>query len=237
MDDSFGSKVLLEAIKTVFSLILLVIGWLGGQSIIEYWDYRKKRNEIDIASAQRFFELYGEFKAIIRLWRVMHYNTHPPGGLVGMNSIPIPQPEVTRWELLKRAAAAESGVESLILKLTAERMLKENEMRTLGLFRQAYQRLRESIREDRLLHWTYQSKEYVLFNNLAMGFARMISVDKAPRLEMIRFDESPEHPTPEKARQHLQIVTSYRSEHFEQRLDKVKSAEKHKGTDADDDDD
>ena len=235
--DDFGREVFLEVIKTALSLGLLVVGWMGGQSIVEYWDYRKKRNEIDIANAQRFFELYGEFKAIIRLWRVFHINTHPDEAPENATLIHVPEPNVTRWELLKRAADAESGVESLILKLTAERRLDEKQMRALGLFRQAYQRLRESIREDKPLHWTYRSSEYVLFNNLATRFAQMISVDKAPRLEMIRFDTEPEHPSLSEARRSLQVVTSYRTKHFEESVGRVRPAARHDETAADDNDD
>lgn len=223
--DDFGREVFLEVIKTVLSLGLLVVGWLGGQNIIAYWDFRKKRNETDIVNAQRFFELYGEFKAIIRLWRVFYNNTHPAQG--ASNGIPIPEPVATRWELLKRAADAESGIESLILKLTAERKLSDEQMEALGLFRQAYQKLRESIRADRLLHWTYDSSEYVLFNELATTVARMISLDKAPTLELIPLDPGQEHPTPEAARDNLQVITSYRSDDFDERLLKVAPAKKH----------
>jgi hypothetical protein len=229
VQDSFSSKLLLEAIKTLFSLVLLVVTWYGGQSIITYWDYRKKRNEIEISSAQRFFELYGEFKAIMRLWKVFCVNTgRAPAAHAPTNGIVIPTPDETRWQLLKRAADAESGVESLILKLAAERNLTEKQMAALGLFRQAYQTLRQAIRENEWLHWTYDCPEYVLFNNLASDFARMISLDKAPTLDMIQLDDSPEHPTSQGARENLQVVTSYRSPDFDQCVKQIGPGKKHK---------
>src|SRR4051794_27527335 len=123
MKEDFGWDVLLEVIKLIFSVVLLFIGWQVGQRVIAYWDYRKKRNEIDIESAHRFFGLYGEFRAINRLWNVFCFNTLPElrqeAESKGKTLIRIPDVVNVRWELIKRAADAESGVESLILKLAA----------------------------------------------------------------------------------------------------------------------
>lgn len=228
LKEGFWSEVLLEVIKTLFSLVLLLVSWQVGQRIIAYWDYRKKRNEIDIDSAHRFFGLYGEFRAINRLWNVFCFNTLPElmkqAAAKGDKLIEIPDSDNVRWELIKRAADAESGVESLILKLTAERRLDRKEMEALGQFRQAYQKLRESIRTDRPLGWSHKKKQYEVFNDLATRFARMISLDEARKLELMPLDAGPEH-TLELALEGMRVITGYRPEQFDDYL-RLATAEK-----------
>jgi putative (di)nucleoside polyphosphate hydrolase len=84
-------------------------------------------------------------------------------------------PDTLHGELLSRASAAEGGIEAIIVKLATERILDEGDLRTLGLFRQAYQKLREAIRDGRELEWTYGTAEYGLYNELACGCSRIIS--------------------------------------------------------------
>ena len=228
LKEDFWSDVLLEVIKTLLSVVLLFISWQVGQRIIAYWDYRKKRNEIDIDSAHRFFGLYGEFRAINRLWNIFCFNTlhelKEQASARGSKLITIPDSNNVRWELIKRAADAESGIESLILKLTAERRLDRKEMEALGRFRQAYQKLRESIRADRPLRWSHATKEYEVFNDLATRFARMISLDEARKLELMPLDSDPEH-TLEQALEGMRTITGYRPEQFDDYL-KLATAEK-----------
>ncbi|HWS86022.1 MAG TPA: hypothetical protein VN282_03445 [Pyrinomonadaceae bacterium] len=183
MPEDFGWEVLLEVIKTLLSLVLLAAGWLFGQRIVAYWDDRKKRNEMDIAAAQRFYDLYGEFKAITRLWSTFSF--HARAGQRGEDRINFPPDDDTvRLELLRRSAAAESGVEALILKLAVERKLEPGQLETLGLFRQAYQRLRETIREDKEFSWFSHTGAYALFNALAAKVAHMISFDGRPKFKL-----------------------------------------------------
>lgn len=194
----------LEVFKAVLSLGLLALGWFLGQRVVAYWDVKKKRSELDMAAAQRFFELYGEFKAINRLWNTFCFNKHPElsqkNRAAGKTLIEIPDADEVRWELLKRAAAAESGVESLVLKLASERSLGEEQLRALGQFRQDYQKLREAIRTNEPLGWRRGDKAYDLFNEDAATFAQMISLDRAP-----------ERPPVEEARANMKAITSYGS--------------------------
>ena len=149
----FIDSVKLELIKTGFTCLTLVLGWFIGQRIIVYWDIMKKRQELDIEAATQFHLLYGEFKEVSRLWRAFSY---PDKKVSFSKDVPS--------DLLKRASAAEGGIEAIILKLATERILDGEDIRTLGLFRQAYQKLREAIREDEDLEWTHDSKEYKLYN-------------------------------------------------------------------------
>jgi hypothetical protein len=165
----FRHAVMLEAIKTLMSALLLLLTWLVGQKIVARWDVIKKQRELDIAVARDFQKLYGEFKEISRLWRICTYRGGKPN---------IKLPDSIAAELLRRATAAEGGVESIIMKLATERVLSEEDTRALGLFRQAYQMLREAIRDSQPLEWTHDSKEYHLYNDVASKVARLVSAGK-----------------------------------------------------------
>jgi len=82
---------------------------------------------------------------------------------------------------MRRAATAEGKIESLIVKLATERELTPDEIRTLGLFRQAYQRLREAIRNGDRFDWTRNSRKYLLYNQLSSRVAHMIDGENTRR--------------------------------------------------------
>jgi hypothetical protein len=62
-------------------------------------------------------------------------------------------------------------------------VLNEEEIRSLGLFRHAYQKLREAIRDDRPLEWTHDKPEYQLYNELTSRIAHIIASDVRKRQE------------------------------------------------------
>jgi hypothetical protein len=138
----FRDEVILEIIKTVLSGAIVVLGWVLGERIAACWDRRKKPQELDLTIAREFQELYGEFKDIPRLWRIYRYD--------GPKKHTIELPKEMPVDLLRRASAAEGSIEAMIVKLSTERILDDGDIRTLGLFRQAYQKLREAIRDTEL---------------------------------------------------------------------------------------
>jgi hypothetical protein len=170
---SFSQALQLEMIKFALGLVTLSVGWFFGQRIVAAWDIRKKRQELDIAAARDFHNLYGEFREVSRLWRAFMY--------VGTNGNEINFAPELRLEFMRRAATAEGRIESLIVKLATERKLSPAEMRTLGLFRQAYQRLREAIRNGERFDWTRSSPEYALHNELTSQVAFMIDQKRIRR--------------------------------------------------------
>ena len=194
----FWDSVTLEVIKTGLTILVLGIGWLLGQRIVAYWDIRKKRQELDIATATQFHKLYGEFKEVSRLWRAFKYSEKK-----------LSYPGEMSVELLKRAAAAEGELEAIIVKLAVERRLDDDEKKTLGLFRQAYQKLRHAIRGDKDLKWTRGTPEYKLYNNLASKTAYLIFSKKATR-----------HPKSSGAAVALQKITDYTQEDWKTEVDK-----------------
>ena len=166
----FWDNVKLEMIKTALACFTLGLGWFVGQRIITYWDIKKKRQELDIEIARQFHKLYGEFKELSRLWRAFAYT--------GERTHPLDFPEATRVDLLKRATASEGGVEAIVVKLATERDLTDDDIKTLGLFRQVYQQLRKAIRNGEFLESTYGTSTYTLFNDLASKMTCIISSNK-----------------------------------------------------------
>src|ERR1700752_3043255 len=131
-------ELLKAGLSLSVALITLAVGWFVGQRFTVKWNLFQKRRETDIANVQQFHSLYGEFKELSKLWRVIKRNKD--------SSLEIPS--AIRWLLLARACAVESKNETIIVKLATERCLSKDDMTKLGLFRQALQKLRESIRDD-----------------------------------------------------------------------------------------
>ena len=197
-------------IKTGLACFTLVLGWFIGQRIIAYWDIRKKRQELDIVTATQFHKLYGEFKEVSRLWRAFSFT--------GNRSNPLTFPNTTRLDLLKRATALESSLEAIIVKLATERVLKEDDINTLGLFRQAYQELRVAIRGGEPLDWIHGTPEYILYNDLASKVAYIISSNKIKR-----------RPSLAEAPKILRKIINVRPEQWRDELNRLKFPTEGKG--------
>ncbi|MFN2455299.1 MAG: hypothetical protein ABR577_13880 [Pyrinomonadaceae bacterium] len=165
-------SIILEAVKALFGFVLLAAGWFLGQKIIASWDIRKKQQELDIGTAVQFQQLYGELKEVGRLWR----ESRKPG------ATPIGTPGDLRWSLLARGANAESKYEAVVMKLASERTLTPNQLAALGLFRQACQQLRQSIRKNQEVSWTDFGPEYFLFNDLAAEVTCLIGMPQPRKL-------------------------------------------------------
>lgn len=53
------------------AIIVIVIGWFIGNRITTDWNLKQKRRETDIDNLQQFYSLYGEFKEMCKIWRVI----------------------------------------------------------------------------------------------------------------------------------------------------------------------
>ena len=168
---TFNEQVIIEVIKLGLSIIFLFITWGIGQSILTYWEVKKKRKELDIQTVQRLQELIGEWKTVWRLWKVYKENA--------ANSLN--KPEYTRWELLSRVSAAEGGIEAILLKIASERSITKGDCEQLGLFRQAYQQLREAIRDDNSILWDRKDPEYWMFHELSVRVTYIFEGSEAKR--------------------------------------------------------
>jgi hypothetical protein len=155
-----------EAVKAAYSLgsaiIVLVFGWGIGHQLTYKWNVRQKSREFQLSAAQQFYLAYGEFFAVWKLWNRLDRTAN------GF--------EDRRWELHKRSAAAEAIIEGTLVKLSSELELKEEDLNYLGRFRQAFQQLRQAVREDRHLLWPgSDNPAYRTFKSLAIRVSGLLT--------------------------------------------------------------
>ena len=141
-----------------------VVAAIVGSWLAFYWNIRQKQRELDLSTAQSFHRLYGEFFAVWKLWNYFIRD-------VGEQELP----GASRWELLKRATDAEARVEAILGILASQRTLKPDVVADIGKFRQAFQSLRETIRDGQPLEWNESSDpHYLSFKELATSVAALI---------------------------------------------------------------
>jgi hypothetical protein len=154
------------ALGLLVSGITLALGWLVGQRLTINWNLVQKHRETEIENIHQFHLVYGEFRELSKTWRLVKKDeavteTERPG---------------IRWMLLTRACALESKVESINIKLATEKIIRDDEnLRALGLFRQAIQRLRESVRDETITPSSSRGIDYEYFNHLVARVATLIS--------------------------------------------------------------
>lgn len=154
-----------EIPKVVATLLLAGVGWYIGKRLTILWSYRQKRNEQDLIGARDFHAQYGDF---FSLWKLWNYYIRD----VGADALP----GASRWELLDRACRAEARLEATLVRLASERTLTSKEIATLGRFRQRYQQLRETIRDNKPLSWDHSDHpEYAEFKKLAQQVAAIVA--------------------------------------------------------------
>jgi hypothetical protein len=185
-----------KAIPTLgVALLTLILGWVVGTGITSRWESVKKRRALELEALANFYCLYGEFFAVWKLWSVRKKNA---SHLVGHERDP-----KAEWDILRRAADVEGGLESIMVRLTQERTLSKQQLRDLACFREAYQCLREAIRSDVELRWWNQPHrdegfaQYCAFKRLASTVASLLSA------ESHRLFRKPVAPTAADAMQNL----------------------------------
>jgi hypothetical protein len=159
----------LEFLKAGLNLAVAVttlgLTWFVGARFTTGWNVRQKRKESDLAAAQEFYRLYGEFFAIWQLW---NYSVSHDNGK-------------DRLALLQRASNAEGGIESLLVRLAASRKMSPEDIRGCACFRQGYQSLRQAITANASVDWhSSEHPEYLAFKRLAMYFALSVVADSSP---------------------------------------------------------
>ncbi|MDX6740669.1 hypothetical protein [Actinocorallia sp. A-T 12471] len=152
---SFVSSILIPLLTVAATL---GSGWFVTTRVTDHWDSVKKAREMDLAAAQEFQQLYGEFVAVWKLWNI----------LKGRDGHKLrDQAEDPVWKCLERAVSTEGAVEALLAKLVAERRLDPVQIEILGAVRQAFKTLRRCISADERLGWDYDSHpHYVSFKIL-----------------------------------------------------------------------
>jgi hypothetical protein len=164
-----------EIPKLLTTLIFLGLGWVIGKRLTVLWSRRQKENEQDLDAARDFHALYGDFFA---LWKLWNYYVRD----LGAEALP----GASRWGLLDRACGSEAKLEATLVRLASERALTSKDVETLGRFRQRYQQLRESIRDNVPLEWDHsEHPDYVEFKTLAPQVAAIIIGADQVRRELL----------------------------------------------------
>lgn len=133
------TEALVDSVPALLTAVVtILLGAAAGGRITARWELIKKRREIDLAAADAFYTLYGEFYGIWNEWDAARNGAFPQVDREGQ-----------RWALFGRAAAAQARVEALVAKLAIERVLSEDERALLGCFRQAYRTVGKSLEGDR----------------------------------------------------------------------------------------
>lgn len=148
-----------------------VVAAIVGSWLALYWNTRQKQRELDLSTAESFHRLYGEFFAVWKLWNYFIRD-------VGERELS----GASRWEILKRATDAEAGVEAISGTLASQRSLELEVVKDLGKYRQAFQSLRETIRDGQPLEWNESSDaHYLAFKELATSVAALIHSGRRAR--------------------------------------------------------
>lgn len=187
-----ANPYMLELVRSSFAicvaLITLGLTWFVGQKLGSRWAVWQKKREIELASISEFYQMYGEFLAIWRTWKFA-------------SGWEAPEREAMRRKLFERSAIANGKIEAIIAKVAIERVLNPAEISSLGLFRQAYQRLCDSLRDDQVSRWRYDDEEYVVFKNLASDVGCILHRET-------------QTPRPDIAARNLERITSIRSKNL-----------------------
>jgi hypothetical protein len=144
-------------VPLVAVVLTLTGGWLVTTRVTDRWDRIKRRREMDLAAAQDFQHLYGEFFAIWKVW----------------NSVTQRNPEISdaaeaAWNCLNRATDVEGRLEALLAKISAERRLSRDDINALGALRQGFQSIRHAIKKkEPLAWWESETEAYAALKGLA----------------------------------------------------------------------
>ena len=193
-----SQEILKASLNLLVALITLGLGWFVGQRLTIKWNLIQKQRETNIANLQQFYSLYGEFKEVSKIWRLIKRK----------KDLSRVAPSETRWSLLTRACAVESKNEAIMVKLASERELSADDLTDLGLFRQALQQLRESIRDDKELPSSSRGPEYVFFNDLAAKVGLIISYSSTDAIA-----------DPKRASERLRAIVDVRWPDFEKAIE------------------
>lgn len=188
--DAVLSALISSAAPAVLALLL---AWAIGNSLSLRHETHKKVRELDVAALQEFYDLYGGFYS---LWKRWNFAQRRPGAGNG-------------GELLDEAASLVGKLESLLIRICAQRSLTRQEVQTLGSFRQAYSSLRDAMKDGHPLQWSSSDHpDYVRFKSFAVSTVSVLQ----PRSLRI-FGTGLQFPTRAAALANLLEVTSNSYEH------------------------
>lgn len=213
---SLGEQLVVVAVSAALALSV-------GSLVAYLWDDLRRRREGDLATVEGFYRTYGEFFATWKLWEAHMGGEAPAEGSSTSASVQAPlraetlaAPADVQWRLLERAAAAEAGFEAVLVTLASERKLADRDIKLLGCFREAYQMLRERIRENERLTWRASPipdedavgfKQYLWFKSLAEYVVVTLADSPGPWPPMGWLWPMRRRTTPDEAARSLRAIT------------------------------
>lgn len=157
---TFDQTIAIELLKGAVAIITVVA--VGG-TVTAWWTRLQKQRETDMQELAKLYELYGTYLSLRRMW-----NCYAEKKADAPDT-------TTRWSFLQTATDTEGAFESLLVKVTSERRLSDDEKETLGHFRQSYQSLREAIRDNKPHNWNRsEDPQYVAFKTGATYLASLL---------------------------------------------------------------
>ncbi|WP_088895014.1 hypothetical protein [Leptolyngbya ohadii] len=169
---TYEQSLRIELIKLVITFVSATV---IGSGLTALWNFRQKRREADLQALAKFYENYGTFLTVLRLWEA-HFNQQvsKEGG----------DKDGEAWGLLRQANEAESAIESILVKVSSEIPLNKRDCEILGRFRQSFQSLRESIETNTPVDW-YESdhRQYLAFKRGAVHLASLLERQRWWRMQ------------------------------------------------------
>lgn len=177
--------------KLFVTFIGLAGAWGVGNNLSTRWQLIRKRKEMELEAAQSFYETYGEFYAVWKIWNLLLLESKDLTNEAFLTS---------RAELFSRASAMEGKIEATLLKVVSEMKLTNSDLENLGELRQAFGVIRTCIRKKQPIPFTNDShplykrlKELaptfgsLLVQPINQGVKNFLSTPKVPIIEKSKF--------------------------------------------------
>jgi len=143
---------------------VLLAGFLG-QRFSAMWSYRQKRRELEMALANSFYTSYGDFISVWKQWNWCKKTITNKSDLLEK-----------QIELHAMASSVEGNIESVLLKISSERILSDEDLDRLGVLRQSFQFLRENIQKGESVSYGYASDPgYIKFKELSTFVGNLLA--------------------------------------------------------------
>jgi hypothetical protein len=127
------------------AVVVALLAWLVTDRYAAARQAQAARQARNLAAAEELYTVYGHFFAAWKAWE--HFKRRD-GDDAGTSS------DAQGWrDLLTLASEAEGAYESLIIRISLEKSLTDNDRRAMWALRFALKQLRYAIRNDQLLEW------------------------------------------------------------------------------------
>lgn len=159
-----------RALSPVVAALAAVAGAaLVTNRVAHGYEQRRKQREFDRETMQELASLYG---TIFATWKAWDTSSRFPK---------VEPAEGAAWELLREAAKAEGRVEAMLVRLAADRPLRDPEdIKTLAGLRQSFKIVRKAIRDNKPLDWrSSRDREYAALKAYAVSTAALVSTERS----------------------------------------------------------